>query len=123
QSVGANGGGSDLRTSLRDCKLSCCGEARISIADGVNFFLAGMQSGFGPFVAVLLANEKWTQQNIGLVLKCQQSSRLVEPTARRRAARRQPVQAISGRTRRNHRRGQRARHRTLAKPSGGLCCL
>jgi MFS family permease len=48
--------------------LLCCGEARISIADGVNFFLAGMQSGFGPFVAVLLANEKWTQQNIGLVL-------------------------------------------------------
>jgi MFS family permease len=48
--------------------LSCCGEARISIADGVNFFLGGMQSGFGPFVAVLLANEKWTQQNIGLVL-------------------------------------------------------
>jgi AhpD family alkylhydroperoxidase len=27
-----------------------------------------MQSGFGPFVAVLLADEKWTQQNIGLVL-------------------------------------------------------
>jgi MFS family permease len=36
--------------------------------DGVNFFLAGMQSGFGPFVAVFLADEKWTQQNIGLVL-------------------------------------------------------
>jgi hypothetical protein len=82
-----------LRTSLSDCKLSCCGEARTSIAgrrgssakviakaittssdatdpspsstslnglDGVNFFLAGMQSGFGPFVAVLLADEKWT---------------------------------------------------------------
>jgi hypothetical protein len=81
--------------------LSCCGEARISIADrrvssakviakaitassdaitsspsstslsgldGVNLFLAGMQSGFGPFVAVLLADEKWIQQNIGLVL-------------------------------------------------------
>jgi len=55
--------------------------------------------------------------------ECQQSRRLVEPTAQRRAARRQPVEAISGRTRRNHRRGQRARHRTLAKPSGGLCCL
>jgi MFS family permease len=40
----------------------------LSGLDGVNFFLAGMQSGFGPFVAVLLANEKWTQQNIGLVL-------------------------------------------------------
>jgi hypothetical protein len=25
--------------------------------DGINFFLAGMQSGFGPFVAVLLADE------------------------------------------------------------------
>jgi MFS family permease len=27
-----------------------------------------MQSGFGPFVAVLLADEKWTQQDIGFVL-------------------------------------------------------
>jgi MFS family permease len=36
--------------------------------DAINFFLAGMQSGFGPFVAVLLADEKWTQQNIGFVL-------------------------------------------------------
>jgi MFS family permease len=36
--------------------------------DGINFFLAGMQSGFGPFVAVLLADEKWTQQDIGFVL-------------------------------------------------------
>jgi MFS family permease len=36
--------------------------------DGVNLFLAGMQSGFGPFVAVLLADEKWTQQDIGFVL-------------------------------------------------------
>ena len=36
--------------------------------DGINFFLAGMLAGFGPFVAVLLADEKWTQQNIGYVL-------------------------------------------------------
>jgi MFS family permease len=36
--------------------------------DGINFFLAGMQSGFGPFVAVLLADEKWSQENIGFVL-------------------------------------------------------
>jgi MFS family permease len=36
--------------------------------DGINFFLAGMQSGFGPFVAVLLADERWTLQNIGFVL-------------------------------------------------------
>jgi MFS family permease len=36
--------------------------------DRINFFLAGMQAGFGPFVAVLLADEKWTQQDIGFVL-------------------------------------------------------
>ena len=40
----------------------------LSGLDRVNFFLAGMQAGFGPFVAVLLADEKWTQQNIGFVL-------------------------------------------------------
>ena len=40
----------------------------LSGLDGINFFLAGMQAGFGPFVAVLLADEKWTQQNIGYVL-------------------------------------------------------
>ena len=40
----------------------------LSGLDGINFFLAGMQAGFGPFVAVLLADENWTQQNIGFVL-------------------------------------------------------
>jgi MFS family permease len=40
----------------------------LSGLDGINFFLAGMQAGFGPFVAVLLADEKWTQRNIGFVL-------------------------------------------------------
>lgn len=40
----------------------------LSGLDGINFFLAGMQAGFGPFVAVLLADENWTQQNIGYVL-------------------------------------------------------
>jgi len=40
----------------------------LSGLDGINFFLSGMQSGFGPFVAVLLADEKWSQQNIGFVL-------------------------------------------------------
>jgi MFS family permease len=36
--------------------------------DWLNFFLAGMQSGFGPFVAVLLAVGGWNQENIGFVL-------------------------------------------------------
>jgi hypothetical protein len=32
--------------------------------DGVNLFLAGIQSGFGPFVAVVLAHQKWTLDGI-----------------------------------------------------------
>src|SRR6516164_3478988 len=40
----------------------------LSGLDGINFFLAGMQAGFGPFVAVLLADENWTPQNVGFVL-------------------------------------------------------
>ena len=42
--------------------------ASLNALDGVNFFLAALQSGFGPFVAVLLADEKWSQQSIGFVL-------------------------------------------------------
>jgi MFS family permease len=36
--------------------------------DGVNLFLAGALSGFGPYVAAFLADQNWTQQNIGFVL-------------------------------------------------------
>ena len=36
--------------------------------DGVNLFLAGALSGFGPYIAVFLADRNWTQQNIGFVL-------------------------------------------------------
>ena len=36
--------------------------------DWLNFFLGGMQSGFGPFIAVLLAVEGWSQENVGFVL-------------------------------------------------------
>jgi MFS family permease len=36
--------------------------------DGVNLFLAGALSGFGPYVAAYLAEQRWTQQSIGLVL-------------------------------------------------------
>src|SRR5207344_402544 len=32
------------------------------------FFLADVQTGFGPFVAVYLTSQKWTQVEIGLVL-------------------------------------------------------
>jgi MFS family permease len=36
--------------------------------DEVNLLLAGALSGFGPYVAVFLAEQNWTQQNIGFVL-------------------------------------------------------
>src|SRR5580693_8543033 len=36
--------------------------------DAVNLLLAGALSGFGPYLAVFLAEQKWTQQNIGFVL-------------------------------------------------------
>lgn len=36
--------------------------------DLVNFFLADVQTGFGPFVAVYLTSHKWTQVEIGFAL-------------------------------------------------------
>lgn len=36
--------------------------------DAVNLFLAGALAGFGPYVAVFLASQNWTRQNIGFVL-------------------------------------------------------
>jgi MFS family permease len=36
--------------------------------DAVNLFLAGASSAFGPYVAVFLADQNWTQQNIGFAL-------------------------------------------------------
>ena len=36
--------------------------------DWFTFFIANLQAGFGPFVAVYLTAEKWTQIDIGLVL-------------------------------------------------------
>src|SRR5690349_12020286 len=36
--------------------------------DWLNFFVATLQTGFGPFIAVYLTSHKWTQAGIGLVL-------------------------------------------------------
>jgi MFS family permease len=36
--------------------------------DQLNFFVANVQTGFGPFIAVYLTEQKWTQVDIGLVL-------------------------------------------------------
>src|SRR5438445_11249996 len=42
--------------------------ASLSGLDGVNSFLAGILAGFGPYLAAYLADQKWTQENIGFVL-------------------------------------------------------
>ena len=34
----------------------------------LNFFVADVQTGFGPFVAVYLTTQKWTQVQIGIAL-------------------------------------------------------
>src|SRR5579872_545693 len=36
--------------------------------DLLNFFVADVQTGFGPFVAVYLTTHKWTQVQIGFAL-------------------------------------------------------
>jgi hypothetical protein len=108
-----------LRTSLRGCKLSCCGEVRISVA------VRRGSSAKVIAMAITTSSDAIDSSPSSTSLNGLDGVNflLVEPTPRRRAARRQPVEATSGRTRRNHRRGQRAHHRTLAEPSGCLCCL
>jgi MFS family permease len=36
--------------------------------DWMNFFVANVQTGFGPFIASYLASHKWTQGEIGMAL-------------------------------------------------------
>jgi MFS family permease len=42
--------------------------ASLGSLDAVNFFVAGILAGFGPYVAAYLADQKWNQENIGFVL-------------------------------------------------------
>src|SRR5262245_5611449 len=42
--------------------------ASLSGLDGVNFFVAGILAGLGPYVAAYLADQNWTPENIGFVL-------------------------------------------------------
>src|SRR6202166_1653377 len=36
--------------------------------DAINFFVAAVQTGFGPFIAIVLTEHGWTQANIGVAL-------------------------------------------------------
>lgn len=42
-------------------------QSRVGL-DWFTFYVANLQAGFGPFVAVYLTSERWTQTDIGLVL-------------------------------------------------------
>ena len=42
--------------------------AASAASTGSSSFVADVQTGFGPFIAVYLTSQKWTQTDIGLVL-------------------------------------------------------
>ena len=42
--------------------------ASLQALDWLNFFLAALLTGFGPFVAVYLADRGWSPESIGFVL-------------------------------------------------------
>ena len=51
--------------ALPDAAVPSPSGASLAGLDGINFFNAAMLAGFGPYVAVYLAEQKWTQENIG----------------------------------------------------------
>jgi len=54
--------------ALPDAAEPSPSRASLNGLDGINFFNAAILAGFGPYVAVNLAEQKWTQENIGFVL-------------------------------------------------------
>ena len=56
----------DARRGARRSESRAASRSRHAL-DALNFFVADVQTGFGPFVAVYLTSQKWTQVDIGLV--------------------------------------------------------
>jgi predicted MFS family arabinose efflux permease len=67
EAIRANSGSSRRSESLM---ATAAAPSRKSLGglDWFIFFLADVQTGFGPFIAVYLTTQKWTQAQIGLVL-------------------------------------------------------
>ncbi|HEY7243425.1 MAG TPA: MFS transporter [Xanthobacteraceae bacterium] len=57
----------DVRAPSFDAKASPSDQS-LRALDAVNFFVAGALAGFGPFVAVFLGDQGWSQESIGFVL-------------------------------------------------------
>lgn len=53
---------------LADVKKPTPSAVSLRGLDALNLFLAGALAGFGPYVAAYLANQNWSEQNIGFVL-------------------------------------------------------
>src|SRR5258708_4221037 len=53
----------------RDSELGNCPSAwSLDGLDWLNFLLADVQSGVGPFLAIYLADYRWNEQRVGLAL-------------------------------------------------------
>jgi MFS family permease len=65
---GAGGADGDPRPPREDGLHERASPESLHGLDWFIFFLADVQTGFGPFIAVYLTTQKWTQGQIGLVL-------------------------------------------------------
>jgi predicted MFS family arabinose efflux permease len=61
-------GGEGVAASAFVTARATCSRQSLRGLDWFIFFLADVQTGFGPFIAVYLTTQKWTQVEIGLVL-------------------------------------------------------
>jgi hypothetical protein len=75
--------------------------------DGVNFFLAGVLAGFGPYVAFYLADQNWTQEKIGFVLSAGALAGLLSQVPGGELAGYHPLEAGAGSVGRRNSRHQR----------------
>jgi MFS family permease len=61
-------GGAPPAAVVRPAEQGPPSERSLRGLDWFSFFLADIQTGFGPFVAVYLTTQSWTQMDIGLIL-------------------------------------------------------
>jgi MFS family permease len=64
-------------TAACDDKQDLGLRAGLRAVDGVNFFLAALLVGFGPYVAAYLAEQRWTNAEIGLALSASSAAGLL----------------------------------------------
>src|ERR1700736_4830449 len=68
RSIGSNNAPSPVSEPVTRQATATPSRQSLRGLDWFIFFLADVQTGFGPFVAVYLTTQKWTQVEIGLVL-------------------------------------------------------